>query len=109
MATGQAAGIAADLCKKAGIRPRDLDGKLVRQEMIADGVPLDKVPDGYWAFLAEASKDDVEKYSFVRMRGDMVGVRLPDGSITMRFGSVPKPKPEATVDKPENMDPDIIF
>ncbi len=109
MATGQAAGIAADLCIKMGVRPRDLDGKLVRQAMIDDGVPLDKAPDGYWAFLAEVSKDDVEKHEFVRMRGDMVAVRLPDGSITMRFGAEPKPKPEATENKPENMNPDIIF
>ncbi len=89
------------MCLKEGSRPRDLDGRRVRQAMIDDGVPLDKAPDGYWAFLAEASRDDVEKHEFVRMRGDMVGVRLPDGSITMRFGSVPKPKPEVTENKPE--------
>jgi hypothetical protein len=109
MATGQAAGIAADLCKKAGVRPRDLDGKLVRREMIGDGVPLDKAPDGYWAFLAEGAKEDDAKRSYVRLRGDFAGFRMPDGTITMRFGSVPKPKPEAKADKPENMDPDVIF
>jgi ribulose 1,5-bisphosphate synthetase/thiazole synthase len=85
MSTGQAAGIAADLCKKAGVRPRDLDGRLVRQAMIDDGVPLDKAPDGYWAYLAEAAKDDIDKHEFVRLRGDMMGVRLPDGKLTMRF------------------------
>lgn len=109
MSTGQAAGIAVDLCLSSGVRPRDLDGKLVRQAMIDDGVPLDKAPDGYWAFLAEAAKDDVSKHEFVRLRGDMMGVRLPDGKITMRFGAVPKKPDPAKKDKPENIEPDIIF
>lgn len=109
MSTGQAAGIAADLCLKNGIRPRDLDGRLVRQALIDDGVPLDKAPDGYWAYLAESAKDDIENNEFVRLRGDMMGVRLPDGKITMRFGSADKKIVEQKTDQPENMDPDIIF
>jgi len=109
MSTGQAAGIAADLCLKSGVRPRDLDGKLVRHELIKDGVPLDKAPDGYWAFLAEGAKEDDAKRSYIRLRGDFPGVRQPDGTITMRFGAVPKPKPEVKKNKPENLDPDIIF
>ncbi|MDR0490835.1 MAG: FAD-dependent oxidoreductase [Oscillospiraceae bacterium] len=85
MSTGQAAGLAAKICLEESIRPRDLDGKRVRQAMIDDGVPLDKAPDGYWAYLAESAKDDIEKHDFVRLRGDFIGVRLPDGRITMRF------------------------
>ncbi|NLM83881.1 MAG: FAD-dependent oxidoreductase [Clostridiales bacterium] len=98
MATGQAAGIAADLCLQKGVTPRQLDGRLVREEMIKAGVPLDKAPDGYWAFLAELAKDDINKYEFVRLRGDFVGVRLPNGKITIRFGNIKK---EDTEDKKE--------
>ena len=108
MSTGQAAGIAASLCLQSGVRPRELDGKLVRQAMIDDGVPLDKIPEGeYWSYLREAARDDLDKHEFVRLRGDMVGVRLPDGKITMRFGDVKKP--DKVEGKPENMDPDIIY
>lgn len=107
MSTGQAAGLAAKICLEKGIKPRELDGKLVRRAMIDDGVPLDKAPDGYWAYLAEVAKDDMKKHEFVRLRGDMVGVRLPDGTITMRFGNIKKPDPAP--DKPENMEPDVIF
>jgi hypothetical protein len=85
MSTGQAAGLAAKICLEKGVRPRDLDGKLVRQAMIESGVPLDKAPDGYWAYLAETARADMGKHEYVRLRGDMMGVRLPDGKITMRF------------------------
>ncbi len=34
--------------------------------MIELGVPLDKAPDGYWAFLAESAKDDDDKNEYVR-------------------------------------------
>ena len=87
MSTGQAAGLAAKMCLEKGSRPRDLDGKMVRQAMIDDGVPLDKAPDGFWAHLAEISADDMGKHEFVRIRGDMMGVRLPDGKITLRHGN----------------------
>ncbi len=76
---------------ESGVRPRDLDGKLVRQELIGDGVPLDKVPDGYWAFLAESSKNDGINNGSYRLRGDMVGIRLPDGR--SRCASAPCPSP----------------
>lgn len=85
MATGEAAGIAADLSLKDGITPRQLDGRRVRQAMIDSGVPLDKAPDGYWAYLREASSLDAAEHEFVRLRGDMMGVRLKNGKITMRF------------------------
>ena len=106
MSMGQAAGLAAKMCLRDGIRPRDIDGKLVRQAMIDDGVPLDKTPDGYWAYLAEAASGDEGKHQYIRIRGDMVGVRLPDGKITMRHGDIRKPPPAPG--QPENMDPDII-
>ena len=91
MSTGQAAGLAARICIDEGLRPRDLDGRRVRQAMIDNGVPLDRAPDGYWAHLAESAKDDMDLHEFVRLRGDFMGVRLPDGRITMRFGDVKKP------------------
>jgi ribulose 1,5-bisphosphate synthetase/thiazole synthase len=90
MSTGQAAGIAADLCIEEGVTPRALDGRKVRQAMIDDGVPLDKVPDGYWAHLAEETKNDLSKYEFVRLRGDMVGIKSADGRISMRFNLAEK-------------------
>jgi ribulose 1,5-bisphosphate synthetase/thiazole synthase len=85
MATGEAAGIASDLCLKESITPRQLDGKRVREAMIDSGVPLDKAPDGYWAFLRNASSIDEAEHEFVKLRGDMIGVRLKNGKITMRF------------------------
>jgi hypothetical protein len=73
MSTGQAAGIAAAMCLKNGITPRQLDGKLVRKEMIKQGTPLDKEPDKHWA--------DVKKIKgeHVVLTGDFIGVMTPDG------------------------------
>ena len=85
MATGEAAGIAAELSLKDGVTPRQLDGRRVRQAMIDSGVPLDKIPDGYWAYLRNASSMDDAEHEFVRLRGDMMGVRLKNGKIAMRF------------------------
>jgi ribulose 1,5-bisphosphate synthetase/thiazole synthase len=85
MATGEAAAIAADLSLKDGITPRRMDGRRVRQALIDSGVPLDKAPDGYWAYLRETSSLDTTEHEFVRLRGDMMGVRLKNGKITMRF------------------------
>ena len=73
MSTGQAAGIAAALCIKDGILPRDLDGKRVRKTMIEQGVPLDKEPDGHWA----AAKD-IEG-EFVVGAGDFICFKTPEG------------------------------
>ncbi len=86
MATGEAAGIAADLCLREGTTPRQLDGKRVRKEMIDSGIPLDQLPqDGYWAYLSKVAGKDLSGYDFVRIRGDMIGVRQKDGKITMRI------------------------
>jgi hypothetical protein len=95
--TGEAAGIAAEMCIRENARPRDLDGKRVRQAMIDSGVPLDKIPDGYWAFLAEAASEDDAQNEYIRLRGDMIGVRLPNGKITMRFGTTPKGSKQSTI------------
>lgn len=54
MGTGHAAGIAAAKSVKDGVRPRDIDGKLIRQILIEEeNVPLDQPPDGYWKELRE--------------------------------------------------------
>ena len=74
MSTGQAAAIAAALCIKDGITPRELDGKLVRKAMIEEGVPLDKEPGGHWA----AVKKDL-KGEFVVTAGDSIAVQTADG------------------------------
>ena len=92
MSTGQAAGFAANLCLRNGVSPRQLDGRLVRQAMIDSGIPLDRAPDGYWSFLADSARNDETINEYVRLRGDMMGIRLPDGRITMRFGFPEKKK-----------------
>lgn len=49
MAMGQAAGTGAAMVVKAGVKAiRELEGKLVREELIKQGVPLDQPPGGYW-------------------------------------------------------------
>ena len=53
MAMGQAAGIGAALAIDRGVALRDLDGKLVRNELIKAGVPLGTPPGGYWKTLRE--------------------------------------------------------
>ncbi|MDD5339109.1 MAG: FAD-dependent oxidoreductase [Dehalococcoidales bacterium] len=74
MSTGMAAAIAASLCKKEKITPRELNGKLVRQAMIAQGVPLDNPPGGHWAAVKKELKGE-----FVVLPGDFVGVMTKDG------------------------------
>ncbi len=51
MVMGQAAGTAAAMCAKEGVRPGALDGQRVRQELIRQGVPLDQPPGGFWEQL----------------------------------------------------------
>ena len=48
MSTGQAAGVAADIAVREGVRPRDIDGRRVRALLIEEGVELDQPCDGYW-------------------------------------------------------------
>lgn len=75
MGTGQAAGIAAAMCLKDNLTPRQIDGTSVRAEMINDGVPLDNPLTGHWAA--------VEKFEgeHVVLTGDFIGFRQPDGKI----------------------------
>jgi hypothetical protein len=74
MSTGMAAAIAASLCLKEKITPRQLDGKRVRLAMIAQGVPLDNPPGGHWAAVKKELKGE-----FVVLPGDFVGVLTKDG------------------------------
>ncbi len=53
MSTGQAAGLAAAMAIDMKVRPRDIDGTLVRKRLIEEGVPLDKAPGGYWKEVRE--------------------------------------------------------
>jgi hypothetical protein len=74
MSMGQAAATAAAMCLKDNIRPRELDGKLVRQSMIEQGIPLDKPPGGHWADVKKELKGE-----FVVVPGDFIGVKTPEG------------------------------
>jgi hypothetical protein len=40
MTLGQAAGTAAALCARTGIRPRDVDARALRELLVRDGVDL---------------------------------------------------------------------
>lgn len=77
MSMGQAAATAAALCLKNSTIPRKLEGKLVRQKMIEQGVPLDKEPGGHWANV----KKQLKGGEFVVTGGDFIAVKMPDGSI----------------------------
>jgi hypothetical protein len=74
MSTGQAAGVAAALCLKDGVTPRELDGKLVRKTLIDQGVPLDQEPSGHWADVKKHLKGE-----YVVLPGDFIGVKTPEG------------------------------
>jgi len=79
MTSGQAAGLAAALCKKNGVTPRELDGKLVRQAMIEQGVQVDKAPDGYWAEVRDNIKQTLGAGGTVRvLPGDFVDFVKPE-------------------------------
>jgi hypothetical protein len=75
MGTGQAAGIAAAMCLKTGLTPRQLDGKAVRQAMIADGVPLDRPLTGHWGAVQQFEGEHVV------LTGDFIGFKQADGKI----------------------------
>lgn len=53
MGTGHAAGIAASVCVKEGVRPHDIEGERIREMLKDDGVDLDAPCDGYWQELRE--------------------------------------------------------
>jgi hypothetical protein len=74
MSTGQAAATAAAVCLKEGLAPRQVDGRQVRQLMIAQGVPLDEPPSGHWATVRQELRGE-----FVVLPGDFVGVMTKDG------------------------------
>jgi hypothetical protein len=74
MSMGQAAATAASLCIKDNVTPRELDGKLVRKNMITQGVPLDEPPGGHWAAVKKELKGE-----FVVVPGDFIGVKTADG------------------------------
>lgn len=70
MGTGHAAAVAADVALKENLRPRELDGKLLRKILIEEeGVPLDKPCEGYWAELREQEGEFFVNY------GDAIGIR----------------------------------
>lgn len=73
MSTGQAAGTAVALCLNGGVVPRELSGKVVRETLIQQGVPLDKAPDGHWANVRQF------KGEYVVGPGDFIMVRTPEG------------------------------
>ena len=76
MNTGQAASLAAAWCINNGLKPRDLDGQLVRKMMIDQGIALDREPGGHWAEVKKELKGE-----FVVLPGDFVGIITPEGTI----------------------------
>ncbi|MCE5255021.1 MAG: FAD-dependent oxidoreductase [Actinomycetia bacterium] len=60
-------GGAAALCLQNGVTPRELDGKLVREAMIRQGVELNKMPDGYWADVRNKIKQTFKEGGRVRV------------------------------------------
>lgn len=72
MSTGQAAAIAAGLCIKDNVGPRQIDGKLVRKMMIAQGIPLDKAVVGKMA-------EGKGKGEFYVTAGDFIAIKTPKG------------------------------
>ena len=74
MGMGMAAGIGACFTIDRGIKCRELDGALVREEMIRRGVKLDEAPGGYWKTMRE-TKGEIQV-----SRGDMAVIVKEDGS-----------------------------
>ena len=80
MGMGQAAGTGAALFldqKLAAVR--DLDGKLVREDMIRQGVKLNELPGGYWKKIRE-----FEGEIFIN-GGDMADIRNAEGKTPYIF------------------------
>ena len=55
-------------------RPRDIPGERIREALIAEGVPLDKPCDGYWAELRDTEGE------LVVTKGDFVAIRPKEQS-----------------------------
>ena len=68
MGTGQAAGLAVCVAIDRKVNPRELDGKEIRQMLIAEGVELDKPCDGYWEELRNMEGD------LVINKGDAISI-----------------------------------
>ena len=68
MGTGQAAGLAACVVIDRKVTPRELNGKEIRQLLIAEGVELDKPCDGYWEELRNQEGD------LVINKGDAISI-----------------------------------
>ncbi len=79
MGMGMAAGIGAAMTAEKGIPCRELDGALVRAEMIRRGVGLDRLPDGYWKTLREAEGE------YVVSHNDTATIITPDGRDVCTF------------------------
>jgi hypothetical protein len=74
MGMGQAAGLGASLVIDQKLDAiRELDGKLVRQAMIDNGVALDKLPGGYWKLQRKSEGD------LVVSAADMIEIRNQKG------------------------------
>jgi hypothetical protein len=80
MGMGQAAGTGAAIAIDRGIAAlRELDGALVRQDMIRQGVKLDEAPGGYWKMIREFDGE-----VFIN-GGDMADLRDKDGHSPYQF------------------------
>ena len=80
MGMGQAAGTGAAIAIDRGVTAlRELDGALVRQDMIRQGVKLDEAPGGYWKMIREFDGE-----VFIN-GGDMADLRDKDGHSPYQF------------------------
>ena len=72
MSMGQAAGHAAAACVEKQILPRELDGKELRAQLVAEGAHLNEPPMGYWA-----DQRNTEGELFVNT-ADTISIRNPN-------------------------------
>ncbi len=76
MSTGQACAVAADLCIKENILPKNICPKKIRQLMIEEeNIPLNEPTDGYWEMLRNAEGEFVTDFT------DTALIRTPDGKV----------------------------
>lgn len=73
MNSGYAAGVAASICLREGISPREVDGTCLRQIMIEEKMFSDSDPDKHWSSVRELNGE------FVVLPSDMVGIRTDAG------------------------------